>query len=276
MRAESATAFAVLREGAVSLRQSKIRRPPGNVLLPVAAGLGLVIVWQATIWLFSVPNYIVPGPLAVAQAIRQYNGLLLANLIPTATAALLGFFFGNFVGVLLATAFVYHSTIEKSFVPLIIFIHTIPTLAIAPILMLIFGQGLTVKVMISAFIGFFPTMVNMVRGLKSVNHSTLELMHVLSATKVEIFWKVRAPRSLPYLFSSLRITAQACVTGALVGEWIGSDVGIGALILDSALNYRGPLLYAAIVVAAGLAITMFVAVIIVEKLFVRWAESDTR
>jgi NitT/TauT family transport system permease protein len=247
-----------------------------NVALPVVAGIGLIVSWQAVIWLFDVPSYIVPGPATVAHAIYQYNGVLMANLIPTATAAVLGFILGNMVGVLLATLFVYNTAVEKSFFPLIIFIHTIPTLAIAPVLMLIFGQGLTVKIIISAFICFFPTMVNMVRGLKSVTHSTLELMHVLSATKLEVFWKIRAPRSLPYLFASLRITAQACVTGALVGEWIGSDVGIGALILDSALNYRGPLLYAAIVAAASLAITMFVMVVLIEKRFVRWAESDTR
>lgn len=249
---------------------------PANVLLPILAGVGLIAFWQCTIWAISVPDYIVPSPLTVVRTLDRYQSVLAANLVPTATAAGLGFLFGNLVGIMLATAFVYHTTVERSFFPLIIFIHTIPTLAIAPILMLIFGQGLTVKIIISAFICFFPTTVNMVRGLKSVTHSTLELMHVLSASKVEVFWKVRAPRSLPYLFASLRITAQACVTGALVGEWIGSDVGIGALILDSALNYRGPLLYASIVVAAGLAITMFVLVVAVEKRLVRWAESDTR
>lgn len=247
-----------------------------DAALPVIAGMGLVAFWQAVIWLFDVPSFIVPGPVTVAQAIYQNSGILISNLVPTATAAILGFFFGNLVGVLFAMIFVYNASVEKSFFPIIIFIHTIPTLAIAPVLMLVFGQGLAVKIIISAFICFFPTMVNMVRGLKSVTRSTLELMHVLSATKLEIFWKIRAPRSLPYLFASLRITAQACVTGALVGEWIGSDVGIGALILDSALNYRGPLLYAAIVAAAGLAITMFVIVVLIEKRFVRWAESDTR
>lgn len=276
MSSESVAVGAPPNKSTVRASSSSTARPIGNIVLPILGGVGLVAVWQAIIWFFAVPSYIVPGPLTVIHAIYQYRGILLDNLVPTIAAASLGFFFGNLTGVLLATAFVYHTTVERTFFPLIIFIHTIPTLAMAPILVLIFGQGLAVKIMISAFICFFPTMVNMVRGLKSVTQSTLELMHVLSATKLEVFWKVRVPRSLPYLFSSLRITAQACVTGALIGEWIGSDVGIGALILDSALNYRGPLLYAAIVAAAGLAISMFLAVVFIEKRFVRWAESDTR
>lgn len=244
--------------------------------LPIIAAVGLVLFWQLIIVVFGVPYYIVPGPLVVLNAIIGNFGLIISNLIPTAIVAIAGFVGGSLIGVILAIAFVYNSYVEKSFFPIIVFVHTIPTLAMAPILMLILGQGYTMKILIAALICFFPTMVNMVRGLKSITHNTIELMHVLSASKREVFVKVRLPRSLPYLFSSLRIGAQACVTGALVAEWIGSHEGIGALILESALNYRGPLLFASIIAAAALAIALFSLVVIVEKALVRWTASDTR
>ena len=101
-------------------------------------------------------------------------------------------------------------------------------MAIAPILVLIFGPGMTAKVVIAALICFFPTLVNMVRGLQAVSPQTLELARILSASKSEIFWKIRLPSSLPFLFSALKIAATTCVIGAIVGEWIGANVTISA------------------------------------------------
>ena len=129
---------------------------------------------------------------------------------------------------------------------------------------------MTAKVVIAALICFFPTLVNMVRGLQAVSPQTLELARILSASKSEIFWKIRLPSSLPFLFSALKIAATICVIGAIVGEWIGADVGLGALIIDSTFNFRSPLLYATVFVSSGLSVFLFVSVTLAEKLIVRW------
>ena len=159
---------------------------------------------------------------------------------------------------------------EKAFFPIAVFVNTIPILAIAPILVLMFGNGISAKVIIAALICFFPTLVNMVRGLESVSPEMIELGRILSATKSEFFWKIRIQSSLPFLFSALKIASTTCVVGAIVGEWIGADVGLGSLIIEATYNFRSPLLYATVIVSSGLAVILFVSVTIAERLIVRW------
>jgi NitT/TauT family transport system permease protein len=117
---------------------------------------------------------------------------------------------------------------------------------------------------------FFPTLVNTVRGLDAVNPQAMELMRVLSASRSEVFFRLRVFSALPHLFSALRISASLCVIGAIVGEWIGTDVGIGALILQATYNFDSALLYAAIVVGSCLSGVFYLAVVAAERLVVRW------
>ena len=123
---------------------------------------------------------------------------------------------------------------------------------------------------IAGLICFFPTLVNMVRGLRAVSPETLDLMRVLSASNSEIFWKVRLPNALPFLFAALRIASTTSVIGAIVGEWIGSNFGLGALIIEATYNFRSPLLYATVLIAAAWAVTLFSAVSFVERRLVTW------
>ena len=153
--------------------------------------------------------------------------------MPTAIEAISGFALGNVSAIIIATVFVHKKSLEDAFFPLVVLINTIPVVAKAPILVLLFGNGMEPKIAIAALICFFPTLVNMVRGLESVNPQAMELMRVLSASKTEIFFKLRLQNSLPYLFSALKIAASTAVIGAIVGEWIGSMKGIGALIIQS-------------------------------------------
>ena len=238
--------------------------------IPIATVVGLLLVWQFGVRLFGVPTYIAPAPSDVAGAFYDKFPILLANFWPTLYESVAGFITGNLAAVLIAIAFVHSKTVEKAFFPIAVFINTIPILAIAPILVLIFGAGLTAKVVIAALICFFPTLVNMVRGLQSVSPQALELARILSASKSEIFWKIRLPSSLPFLFSALKIAATTCVIGAIVGEWVGADVGLGALIIDSTFNFRSALLYATVFMSSGLSVVLFATVSIAERMIVRW------
>ncbi|WP_287299015.1 ABC transporter permease subunit, partial [Mesorhizobium sp.] len=116
----------------------------------------------------------------------------------------------------------------------------------------------------------FPTLINMIRGLESASPSEHELFRVLSATRWEIFWRLRLPRALPMLFASLRIASATAVIGAIVGEWIGSDRGLGALIIQATFNYQSDRLYAAIVLSSLLSIGFFMAVVAAERWSVRY------
>jgi len=241
-----------------------------NSAVPIGTALVLLLIWQLGVRLFGVPQYIAPAPTDIFGVFATDYPLLLRNLWPTLIESLSGFAVGNLTAILLAVAFVHSRTVERAFFPIAVFINTIPILAIAPILVLLFGPGMTAKVVIASLICFFPTLVNMVRGLQSVSPQTLELARILSASKSEVFWKIRLPSSLPFLFSALKIAATTCVIGAIVGEWIGANVGLGALIIESTFNFRSPLLYATVFVSSGLSVVLFASVTIAEKMIIRW------
>lgn len=251
-------------------RLARRREKRANILIPTGTLITLLLIWQFGVRIFEVPTYIAPAPSDVGATLVAKFPLLLQNFWPTFYESVLGFIAGNLAAILIAVAFVHSRTVERAFFPLAVFINTIPILAIAPILVLIFGAGLTAKVVIAGLICFFPTLVNMVRGLQSVSSQSLELARILSATKAEVFWKIRLPSSLPFLFSALKIAATTCVIGAIVAEWVGADVGLGALIIDSTFNFRAPLLYATVFMASGLSVFLFVVVTITEKLVIRW------
>jgi NitT/TauT family transport system permease protein len=204
-------------------------------LLPAVAALLIVALWQAGVTWWHIRPFIAPAPSAVLNVLYAKFGLLMANLGPTAFEALLGFVIGNALGILTATLFVHVRIAEEAFFPIAIMVHTIPVMAYAPILVLLLGNGLSAKVAIAALICYFPTLVNMTRGLRAVS---------------------------PY------------VIGAIVGEWIGATTGIGALIIQATYNFDSPLLYATIVVGSLFSIAFFGVISWAETRFLRWNQTD--
>ena len=239
-------------------------------VLPAIGIVGLLVLWWAAITVFNVKPFIAPSPFAVLQTLIDKRAVLLDNLLPTALEAAGGFLLGNLAAIVVATIFIHNKTVEEIFFPVVLAFNAIPLVAKAPVLVLIMGNGMEPKITIAALVCFFPTLVNMVRGLESVNPQAMELMRVLSASKTEVFFRLRLFNALPYLFSALRISASMCVIGAVVGEWVGSTVGIGALILQATFNFDSPLLYAAIVMSATLSGLFFLAVTLAERWVIRW------
>ncbi len=239
-------------------------------ILPALGIVGLVFLWWAVIAVFDVKPFIAPTPWAVLETLYAKRDVLLDNLLPTAMEAAGGFVLGNLAAIAIATVFVHNKTLQDIFFPVVLMFNAVPLVAKAPVLVLIMGNGMEPKITIAALVCFFPTLVNMVRGLESVNPQAMELMRVLSASKTEIFFRLRLLNALPYLFSALRIAASMCVIGAVVGEWVGATVGIGAMILQATFNFDSPLLYAAIVMSATLSGLFFLLVTLVERWVIRW------
>ena len=245
----------------------------GNVRGLAFATLGLAIVlviWQGIVQVFSVPIYLVPAPTDVLVALYNDRTLLAQNAVPTITEAALGFLLGNIVAILVAISFVYNKIVEDLFYPVAILIKTIPIIAVAPVLKIMLGNGIEPKVLIAALICFFPTLVNAVQGFRAVNPQLIELMHVLSASKTQVFRRVRFYAALPYAFAALKVSVTMCVLGAIVGEWIGSNSGIGYLILQSMYVFDTPRLFATIIVASLMAIAGFALVTWVEARVIHW------
>ncbi len=223
--------------GKVATASGDRRRRVWRGRLPaLGTAVSLLLLWQVIVSGFGVPTYIAPSPLQVVGVFVEKGDILWINFLPTLFEAAAGFVLGNSV----------------------------------PILVLMLGNGFAPKIVIASLICFFPTLVNMVRGLKAVSPQMLELMQVLSATNPEILWKVRIHSSLPFLFAALKIASTTCVIGAIVGEWIGSNYGLGALIIEATYNFRSPMLYATVILGASMAVAGFAATTIAERRFVKW------
>jgi NitT/TauT family transport system permease protein len=243
-------------------------------VLPALGIIGLLLLWWAVVVWFDVKPFIAPSPGAVAQTLWNKRAVLLANLVPTATEAFSGFLLGNLLAIGVATLFVHYRRLQEIFFPVVVMFNSIPVVAKAPILVLIMGNGMEPKITIAALVCFFPTLVNVVRGLESVNPQAMELMRVLSASKTEIFFRLRLFNALPYLFSALRISASMCVIGAVVGEWVGANVGVGAMIIQATFNFDSALLYSAIVMSASRSGAFFLLVTLAERWLIRWQPED--
>ena len=238
-----------------------------------AAGVGaLLVVWEAVVRLRGVPLYILPAPSDIWRQLLRDWPLLLRHLEPTAIEAAGGFAIGNVVAVLLATAFVHSAPLERTLFPVAIALRTVPLVAITPLLVVWLGNGYAPKVAIAALISFFPTLVNMVRGLSALDRQALDLLHMYSATWWQVYTKVRLPASLPYLFASLKISATSSVLGAVVAEWIGSDRGLGYLVVAATFEFRIARLWAAIAVSSALALFGFLLVVLAERLLIPWRD----
>ncbi|SAK91475.1 ABC nitrate/sulfonate/bicarbonate transporter, inner membrane subunit [Caballeronia pedi] len=245
-------------------------------MLPALGVASLIFAWWAVVAGFHVKPFIAPSPALVFETLFAKSDVLLQNLVPTAVEASLGFLLGNLAAIVLATIFVHNKTLQDIFYPVAVMINSIPVVAKAPILVLIMGNGLEPKITIAAIVCFFPTLVNMVRGLEAVNPQAMELMHVLSASKREIFFKLRLYASLPYLFSALRIAASMAVIGAVVGEWIGATEGIGAMIIQATYAFDSALLYTAIIMSAVLSGFFFLVIAALERWLVKWQPEGVR
>ncbi|MES1161852.1 MAG: ABC transporter permease [Rhizobacter sp.] len=260
----------LLDEEAMAYRAAQRRRLWRNRVMPALGIFILLFTWWAIVTGFSVKPFIAPSPFLVLETLWAKRAVLLDNMIPTALEAAGGFFLGNFVAIVIATIFVHNKTLNDIFFPVALMLNSIPVVAKAPVLVLIMGNGVEPKIAIAALVCFFPSLVNMVRGLQSVNPQAMELMRVLSASKTEVFFKLRLFNSLPYLFSALRISASMAVIGDVVGEWIGATRGIGALIIQATYNFDSALLYSAITMSACLSGAFFLIVAVLERAIVRW------
>ena len=256
--------------GMLAHRASMHRKLWRSRIMPALGVFVLLFSWWAIVTGFNVKPFIAPSPFLVLETLYAKRAVLLDNLIPTALEAAGGFLLGTLVAIVIATIFVHNKTLNDIFFPVALMLNAIPIVAKAPVLVLIMGNGMEPKIAIAALVCFFPTLVNMVRGLDAANPQALELMRVLSASKTEVFFKLRLFSSVPYLFSALRIAASLSVIGAVVGEWIGATRGIGALIIQATYNFDTALLYSAIVMSACLSGSFFLIVALLERWIVRW------
>jgi NitT/TauT family transport system permease protein len=241
---------------------------PPLTALAVAVGL-----WEAWVRLRGVPEYLVPAPSAIAQRLAEDPAFFARQGGVTLYGALAGFALGSTVAVLLAVAMAHSRFLERSLFPLAIMVKVTPIVAIAPLLAVWFGFGLTPKLFIIALIVFFPVMVNAVIGLRSVNPWALQYLESLAASPWEILIKLRLPSALPYLFAAFKVSIPLSVIGAVVAEWFSGEEGLGRVIQVANSNVDMPTAFAAIVSLAATGVGLYLVVSLVERRLLSWHES---
>ncbi len=241
-------------------------------LLPILVFLLILIIWEITVLVLDIPVYLLPKPSQIISVLISDFNRLIIHIKITFIEAFLGFLIGSFFGWVLAVVFSFSQTLEKSLYPYAIALKSVPIVALAPLLVVWFGNGLLPKVLISAIISFFPVLVNVVKGVKSVDTEAIDLFDSLSATKKQIFTKLQFYNSMPYFFSALRISATLSVIGAIVGEFSGADKGLGFFILISSHRLETVDMFIGIVLSSVMGILFFYIVNILEKWIAPWSK----
>ena len=260
-----------------TLRQTRPMHAPLKNWLPVA-GIILVLLglWEGYVRVFQVQKWLLPAPSVIATTLVTSRELLWHHTLVTVLEVLLGFGLSLLCGVVLACGMALSRTLERSLYPFVIASQTIPIIVIAPLLLIWVGYGLAPKIIVVALIAFFPIVVNMVDGLKSVDPDVVHLLRILGANRWQIFVKVQFPSSLPFLFSGLRVAMAVSVIGAVIGEWVGSSQGLGYLMIRSKPQFLTERVFAAIVVLSAIGITLFALVGVLEKLAIPWWHNEQR
>ena len=228
----------------------------GRLLPPTLALAAVVAVWELWTRLADVPVYIVPAPSVVGSKLLSEPGYFAGHAASTLVVAMGGFALGTAVAVLYAALMSQSQLLERALYPLALLVKVVPVLVWGVLFVVWFGFGPTPKVLIAALITFFPVLVNALAGLRAANTEYLDLFRSLNASRAQVFWKLRAPGSLPYLFAAFRIAIPLAVIGAFVAEYFTGDRGIGSIISVAHSNLDMPTLYSAVIVLAAMGVAL--------------------
>jgi NitT/TauT family transport system permease protein len=227
-------------------------------------------VWAAVVKLFAIPDYLLPAPQDVVVRLIKEAPVLWKNGLYTLASVLTGFAAGVMIGVPLAFGIVLSRAMERVTMPFLVMSQTIPKVAIAPILVVWLGFGILPKIAIVFLISFFPIVVSTVVGLKSVETDMIDLVRSMGAGTAKIMLRVRGPTALPQMFAGFKIAVCLSVVGAIVGEFVGSDRGLGFLLLTSTGTLDGSLVWSALFVLIAIGVALFAIVSKLERWAIPW------
>lgn len=245
-------------------------------LAPIALLALAIAVWEVWVRVDDTPRWFLPAPSRVMRTIVHDRRLLLDNAWVTLREILVGFAVALVAGSLIAVAIDGSRIVARALYPLVIASQAVPIVALAPLLLIWFGHGLLPKVIVTALIAFFPIAVNVVDGLRGADRETLDLVRTFGAGRWQRFRLVKLPGALPFLFSGARVGVAVAVIGAVFGELVGADAGLGHLMTLSGANLRTDRVFACVVLLSLLAIGLFVLVAIVEQVIVPWRRWTTQ
>jgi NitT/TauT family transport system permease protein len=244
-------------------------RFPTAWLTPVLTLTGCLVLWEAAVRYFAVPVYLVPPPSLIAGKLLASYPLFLQATLHSAVAIVAGFALAVIVGIPAATLMIYSQWFRRSIYPILLTAQVLPKVALAPLFIVWFGFGLLPKVLMTFLISFFPIVIDALTGLNSVRPESLMLIRSMGGTRWQSFWKVRLPTALPSIFGGFKVAITFAVVGTIVAEFVGSDSGLGYLLVLARGNLDTVTVFAAILWLIAIGFLFYFAVELAEWLCVK-------
>lgn len=236
--------------------------------LAALAHLALIAAWYLFVTLGHVPKFVMPSPQATLAAAFAGHYSWWTNIAVTATEIYAGYFLALVVGVALALAFTWSDTLEAFCMPLLVSLNMIPKVALGPLIIVWFKYGVLPNSMMAFSICVFPILLTTARGLREVEPELLDLVRSLRGSRWQLFTKIQLPGALPYIFSGMKVGAILAVAGAIVGEFLGSDKGLGYLMLQVQVTLDTPAMFMAVIYITLLGMLLYGLVLGLERLLV--------
>ena len=233
--------------------------------------LGLLLAWQLAVDLGGVKEYILPSPSAAFKAYFRPNYQWTANFLATFYATIGAFALSAVLGVVLAVVIVWNDMLMRTVMPVLVLFNTLPKVALAPLFVIWLGYGIWPNIVIGTTIAFFPMVVNTAVGLASADPEMLDLVRSLKASRWQVLAKIRFPNAVPYIFTGLKLNATMSVIGAIVGEFVASERGLGALIITGGVTLETPSIFASLILISVLGLALYGMVVAVERWVAPWA-----
>jgi NitT/TauT family transport system permease protein len=242
-----------------------------KVVSPAVFVLAMFVAWEVVCVAFKVPLAILPAPSDVFAALWEYRRPIAENAYVTLWTTLAGFLIATVFGLVLGIAVGWHRAIYAGIYPVLIGFNSVPKVAVVPVLILWFGLGEIPATLTAFLISFFPIVVNVATGLATTEPELEDVLRALGASKLDIMRRVGIPRSLPYFFGSLKVAITLAFVGSVVSETVGSNKGIGKLMLDAQAAFQVPVVFAGLLVLAVLGVALYAATAAIEARFTGWA-----
>ena len=234
----------------------------------------MIVLWQLAVTVFGVREYLLPSPTSVLRSMFSGEIDWVRHTWVTALAIFGAFLIAAVAGVLLGTVIAWSDTLARALMPFLVFVNTLPKVAVAPLFLLWLGYGIVPNMLIGALIGFFPVVINTAVGLTQIDTDMLDLGRVFSAPKWKVFVKIRIPNAYPYILSALKVTATAAVVGAVVGEFVASQTGLGYVIITTQGSMNTPVAFAALVWISVIGLAVYGAVVVAARWIAPWADTS--
>lgn len=245
-------------------------RSIGNKIAPIVFILILLIIWEIIVNVGGIEKYILPAPTDVIEVLIKDFKTMIPHILATLYEGMVGFLIAIALSIILAVIMDMVPLIKRALYPVLVISQTIPTVALAPLFIIWFGFGALPKIIVVVIVCFFPIVISIVDGLEGVDKDLINHFKLMGASKLNVFLHLKLPYGMINFFSGMRIAATYSIMGAVIGEWLGGDKGLGVYMTRARSAYALDKMFASIVIIVAISMGIFLLVSLMEKLFTPW------